>query len=434
MKKIVLTSALTIMTAFGFSQSERLITLSEIIETLNQNNPAVKVSKQDILISEGEFKQTNAFVLPQLSISHTALTTTNPLMAFGSKLNQEILKPYDFDPTLLNDPSHIEDFATRLEIKQPLINVDGIYQRKAAKAKLHAMELQSQRTLETIELKVTKAYMELQLAYKAITVLEKAKAAALENKRLADNNFRQGYLQNADVLAVEIRVTEIENQLQYAKSNIHNISNFLSVMMNDKTYSILRPIDELKEENIENSLDVLSDSRSDLQSMTKITEVYNQMYKADKAGFLPRLNAFGAYELHDDKLFGGKANGYIVGVQLNWNIFDGSKRFGKIQKSKAEYEKAKLNQEHYQSQSQVELNSVNRLFQDAKNNLKLSGLAVEQSKESLRIRTNRFKEGLEKTSDLLMAETQYAQKQIEYFTTVYQHNYALAYLKYLTQN
>jgi outer membrane protein TolC len=276
--------------------------------------------------------------------------------------------------------------------------------------------------------------MQLQLAYKTVDVLEKAKAAAEENKRLADNSFKQGYLQRADVLAVEVRVIEINNQLQYAKSNIQNASNYLSVLMNDTSYTIIKPADELEVKTMESESMNLSESRSDIQAMQEVSEAYKQMYKADKSTFLPNLNAFGTYELHDDQIFQGQANGYLFGAQLSWNIFEGSKRFGKTQKSKAEYEKSKLNLEQYKAQSQVELNSVYRMLQDAKNNLVLTNLALEQSKESLRIRTNRFKEGLEKTSDLLMAETQYAQKQLEYFNTVFQHNYALEYLNFLTKN
>ena len=72
------------------------------------------------------------------------------------------------------------------------------------------------------------------------------------------------------------------------------------------------------------------------------------------------------------------------------------------------------------------------MLADAKNRLELTALALEQSKESLRIRTNRFKEGLEKTSDLLLAETLYAQKELEYFQTVFEYNYAQSYVKFLT--
>ena len=132
------------------------------------------------------------------------------------------------------------------------------------------------------------------------------------------------------------------------------------------------------------------------------SEAYQQMHKANKMSFLPRLNAFGTYELHDDEVFQGGAEGYLFGAELKWNIFEGSKRFGKAQKSKAEFEKSKLQLQKYKAESQVELNRAKRMLQDAKNNLELTALALEQSRESLRIRTNRFEQGLEKTTDLLM--------------------------------
>ncbi len=148
---------------------------------------------------------------------------------------------------------------------------------------------------------------------------------------------------------------------------------------------------------------------------------------------MPSLNAFGTYEMHDDKVFQGNANGYLFGAELKWNLFEGSKRFGKSQKSKAEYDKSKLQLEQYTSESQLELNKAIRGLEDAKNKLILTALALEQSKEALRIRTNRFEQGLEKTTDLLMAETQYSQKQLEYYATIFQHNYALAYVQFLTK-
>jgi outer membrane protein TolC len=149
--------------------------------------------------------------------------------------------------------------------------------------------------------------------------------------------------------------------------------------------------------------------------------------------FLPRLNAFANYQLYDNQVFQGDANGYLIGAQLSWDIFQGSKRFGKAQKSKAEFEKSKLEYKQYVSQSNLELNKAKRAFLDAENRLKLTILALEQSEESLRIRTNRFKEGLEKTSDLLIAETQYAQKQLEYYQTIFEYNYTQAYLQFLTK-
>lgn len=416
----------------GLAQEVKSITKEEVLTSVRQCNNTLKMAEQDVLAAKGDYNQTNAILLPNISISHTGIATTNPLMAFGSKLNQEILTTADFNPSSLNDPNQIEDYATRVVIEQPLLNFDGIFQRKAAKAKWNATELQSERKQDYLTLEVEKAYMQLQLAYKTVQVLQKVQETALENKRIADNSFKQGYLQRSDVLAVEVRVTEIDNQLQYAKSNILNASNYVSVLMDTDNSLILKPSDTLSVVDHTISTADVSKNRKDILAMNSATEAYRQIHKADQMAFLPRLNAFGTYELHDDEIFQGDANGYLFGAELKWNLFEGSKRFGKSQKSKAEYDKSKLQLAQYKSESQLELSKAKRALNDARNKLKLTKLAMEQSAEALRIRTNRFEQGLEKTTDLLMAETQFAKKQLEYYTTIFQHNYALAYVQFLT--
>ena len=435
MKNIIYLIALSFLILNNSLKAQELVPISktEVLSRVSENNTSIKISEQEFNQARADYRQTNAVFLPNITASHTAMATTNPLMAFGSKLNQEILTSSDFNPALLNDPSQIENYATKLEIQQPLINLDGFYQRKAAKSKMDAMSLKTERTTDYLAFEVEKAYMQLQLAHKAVNVLEKALEAANANKKLADNSFKQGYLQRADVLNVEVRVTEVQNQLQTAKSNVQNASNYLSFLMNDNTYVVYLATDQLTISGFKVEHDAVSENRSDIKAMQLASNAYEAMNKADNMALLPRLNAFGSYELYDDEIFQGDSNGYLFGAQLSWDIFQGSKRIGKSQKSKAEFEKSKLEYEQYVSQSNLELNKAKRMLIDAENKLNLTTLALNQSEESLRIRTNRFEEGLEKTSDLLIAETQYAQKQLEYYQTIFEYNYAQAYLQFLTK-
>ncbi|WP_304145226.1 TolC family protein [Mesoflavibacter zeaxanthinifaciens] len=435
MKHLINLSILSVFIWSTSTQAQEVkpISKSEVLTQVSENNTSIKISEEEFNQAKADYRQTNAIFLPNITASHTGISTTNPLMAFGSKLNQEILTSNDFNPALLNDPETTQNFATKLEVQQPLINIDGIFQRKAAKSKMEAMSLKTKRTGDYIAFEVDKAYMQLQLAYKAVDVLEKALEAANANKKLADNSYEQGYLQRADVLNVEVRVTEVKNQLQQAKSNVQNASNYLSFLMNDDTFITYKPSDTLTPYVRTMELKTFTENRSDIKAMQLASKAYEAMSKADKMAFLPRLNAFGSYEMYDDKIFQADANGYIVGAQLSWDIFQGSKRFGKAQKSRAEFEKSKLEYNQYVSKSKLELNKAKRMLIDAENKLNLSKLALDQSEESLRIRTNRFKEGLEKTSDLLMAETQYAQKQLEYYQTIFEYNYALAYVNFLTK-
>jgi outer membrane protein TolC len=356
-------------------------------------------------------------------------------MAFGSKLNQEVLTASDFNPALLNDPAATQNYATKIEVLQPLINVDGLFGRQAAKSKMEAFQLQTERTGEYLALEVNKSFMQLQLAYKAVKVLEKANATADANLKLIENYFNQGILQKTDVLSVQVRVNEIKNQLQYAKSNVQNASDYLAFLLNeDNTNKVYKPIEELDNTiAISSNNTTLSGNRKDILAMDKSSEAYANMYQSSKMNFLPTLNAFGSYEMYDDTLFGTNAQGYLVGAQLSWKVFDGYKSIGKMEKAKAEYQKAEVENQQYKSQSQLELNKTNRQLKDAENKVNLEKLALEQSQEAYRIRSNRFAQGLEKTTDLLQAETQMFQKELQLLQAVFEYDFTQEYLQFLTK-
>lgn len=423
------------ISTLGFGQDTLTISKNDIWQKANDKNLQLQIANQAYKSAQADYRQSNALFLPSVSASHTAISTTNPLMAFGSKLNQEVLSASDFNPALLNDPAVTQNYATKIEVLQPLINIDGLYGRQAAKSKMEAFQLQTERTGEYLALEVNKSFMQLQLSYKAVRVLEKANATANANLKLVENYFKQGILQKTDLLSVQVRVNEIKNQLQYAKSNVQNASDYLAFLLNeDNTNKVYKPLEELDNTiSISSNNTTLSGNRKDILAMDKSSEAYAKMYQSSKMNFLPTLNAFGSYELYDDTLFGMNAQGYLVGAQLSWKVFDGYKSIGKMEKAKAEYQKAEVENQQYKSQSQLELNKTNRQLKDAENKVNLEKLALEQSQEAYRIRSNRFTQGLEKTTDLLQAETQMFQKELQLLQAVFEYNFTQEYLQFLTK-
>lgn len=423
------------ISALGFGQDTLTISKKDIVQKANDKNLQLQIANQAFKSAQADYRQSNALFLPSITASHTAISTTNPLMAFGSKLNQEVLSASDFNPALLNDPAATQNYATKIEVLQPLINVDGLYGRQAAKSKMEAFQLQTERTGEYLALEVNKSFMQLQLAYKAVKVLEKANTTAEANLKLIANYFNQGILQKTDVLSVQVRVNEIKNQLQYAKSNVQNASDYLAFLLNeDNTNKVYKPLEELDNTiTISSNNTTLSGNRKDILAMDKSSESYAKMYQSSKMNFLPTLNAFGSYELYDDTLFGTNAQGYLIGAQLSWKVFDGYKSIGKMEKAKAEYQKAQVENQQYKSQSQLELNKTNRQLKDAENKVNLEKLALEQSQEAYRIRSNRFTQGLEKTTDLLQAETQMYQKELQLLQAVFEYDFTQEYLQFLTK-
>lgn len=403
--------ALVLVSFIVYSQDTISISKNDLLQKLTEKNLQIKISDKSYQSAKADYQQSNSLFLPNINISHTGISTTNPLMAFGSKLNQEILTQADFNPALLNDPKATQNFATKIEVQQPLINLDGMFERQAAKAKMSAMKLQSERTKEYLEMEVVKAYQQLQLTYSAVKVLEKAVNTANSNLALVQNYYKQGLLQKTDLLNVQVRVNEVANQLQYAKSNVQNASDYLAFLIGEEMNgNIFKPVEESENKINDEEAYSFNANRKDIEAMKMVNEAYSKMYRSSKMSFLPRLNAFGSYEMYDKNVFGTSAKGYLVGAQLSWNVFDGYKSIGKYEKSKAEYEKSLDETQQYKAQSQMEFNRASRQLNDAKNKVSLMSLAYQQSQESYRIRQNRFSQGLEKTTDLLQSETQMFQK------------------------
>lgn len=432
MKKSILVLFLS-LTTLAQAQDTIRISWAELSEKSLDENLQFQLAQKETELAEAELLATRAMYLPNVTASYSFMNTNSPLNAFGFKLNQSRIVMEDFNPDFLNSPKSISDFALKLEVQQPIINMDAVYQKKAGIVKTEALKIKSERTKEYLEFEVKKAYMMMQLAYKMLETLENAKLTTLTNKQVIDNYYANGLVQKSDVLYMDVRVSEIESQIHFAQSNIENASDYLFLLLNeDSTNKIFKPAEELGVQHlVANEDPTLNKSRKDLQAYEKSLEAYDWLIKSSKSKFLPRLNAFGSYELHDNKIHEFDGNGYLVGLQLSWNLFDGLKSKSEQATYQADLSKVQTEIAQYTQQSELELKKAYRQVLDADNKVNLSELAWEQSKEAYRIQKNRYDQGLEKSSDLLMAETLMSQKELEYHQALFEYNTAVEYYQFL---
>lgn len=425
---------LAFLSGIAQAQNVKHISENEILDGLAAKNLKILMADREVDKAQANYLQSSAVFLPRISASYTATRTTNPLMAFGSKLNQEVLTQNDFNPVLLNDPDAINNFATVISVEQPLINVDQFYERRAAKLKLNATKLQGQRLKDYMHLETRQAYMQLQMAYKQYDVIALALSTANSHHENAANFLDEGLIQRADILDVQIRVSELENQLAKAQSQIKNASDFLKRVIQSDEEKTFKPTQELTLNanlNELGSAKVKAD-RADIQAMHYGVEARDKMLKSSQMRYLPSLNAFGSYELYDDEFFQADANGYVIGAQLKWNIFEGAQRIGKIKAQKAEIKIAEMELQDYKDEAKLVLQKAKRDYQDALNEVETTAISVEQAKESLRIKEDRFAEGLEKSTEVLEAEAKFSQQQLKHYNAIFKHNYTSYYLSFLT--
>ena len=431
----ILTAALfnTGMSTVFAQLNTKILTLDESIKATLNNNKSVQLAKLDESIAASNYKQTEAIYLPQVGFSYTGMSTNNPLNAFGFKLQQKSITQNDFNPALLNSPGATSDFTTKLELQQPLVNLDLLYKRKAAAKQTELYQYKTQRTKEYLTFEVQKAYLQLQLAYEAKKVLEEALQTTKSVYTFTDNHFKQGLIQKSDLLNAQVQVTTVATNLAKANSNINNASDYLSLLMGqpDGVIYLVENGFAVNASESDTSKKVKA-SRSDFLAMQKAIEASDLMIKSNKKSYLPKLNAFGSYQLNDNSMLGFGANAYLAGIQLSWNIFKGNSTKNLIATQTLERNKLSAQLVQQKEQSQLELNKANRDLADAQFDIQQQQSSIEQATESLQILQNRYNQGLVNTTDVLMATTQLSQQKFALAQANFNSNVTKAYLQLLT--
>jgi len=226
-------------------------------------------------------------------------------------------------------------------------------------------------------------------------------------------------------------VSSVETELEKAKSNISNASDYLSLLMGCSS-GINYTVEKL---TLSLSADKpLSTERVDFLAMESAVTASDMMVKSASLSLLPRLNAFGSYQWNDSKAMEFNSESYLVGIQLSWSLFNGTQTKHTIRSHKLMSAKLKEQLSGQLSQAQLEWNKTKRDLENLSFELRQQADIVQQATEALRIIQNRYEQGLEKTSDLLVAQTQLSQQQMSSAATVFKQNLTVAYLEFITSS
>lgn len=410
-------------------QNTQPLLLNDAITMALEQNRQIGLAKTAEKIALSQFKQTAAIWLPQVNLSYTGFTTNQPLNAFGFKLQQAQVQASDFNPATLNHPGTTSNVLTQLSVQQPIFNPDMNYLRKAALKESEVAAFKTQRTKDAITLQVTNSYLQLEFAYETVKVLQEALTTVREIYRFTHDRYQQGLLQKSDLLQVEVQVKTVETNLAEATSQISNISDQLSQLMNTATgqvyttQAVVLPLAAAFSDSV-------STARTDIKAMNAALSAYDLAIKSTQKSMLPRLNAFGNYQLNDQKLFGFGANAYFAGIQVSWDIFKGNQAKNKAATQILEKRVQEQLQEQLQ-QGTVDIRRTKRQLDDTRFRISQQTTAAEQAEEALRIIRNRYSQGLVNTTDVLMAQSQLAQQKMLLAQALFMQKSTLTYLQFL---
>jgi outer membrane protein TolC len=226
--------------------------------------------------------------------------------------------------------------------------------------------------------------------------------------------YEQKMILATELDKMNITRLSLQNQEQILVANKEKTENFLKLMIGK---NINEKVEFAQEEVVQKSL--LIDQKSINPLELKLIEAQQKLNKAERQGinmsYLPVLSMYGtalySYNYRPESDFGKGINGAIVGLKLDWTLFDGLEKMHKAKQNKLT--KQKLDNQLEYAKKQLEVNTANAKKQveiqlqslvTSQEQLELSQKVQDQAKFS-------YEQGVISSNDLLKSENDLYQAQ-----------------------
>ncbi|MCX8012316.1 MAG: TolC family protein [Desulfobacterota bacterium] len=390
---------------------DKILTLSQAVNLALQKNPVLKAADYSVEVAKAQVGSTRSGLLPRLDFYEGFSRTNNPMLAVGSKLNQENFSAQDYELKELNHPAPISNFNARLIFTQPIFDQGktwiGIRQAKIAK---QATEQERERVKQEIIFAVINAYFQTLRAKEELKLASDSEKTASAHVKLAEDLFQTGQVVKSDLLSAQVRLSEVkemviqaENNLKVAKATLNKAmgTNQEEDFSPEVVYST--PVDEQFE--IRQLIEESYKNRPDFLAMEDQIKNGREVVRMAKTNFLPSFKFIGQYDLNDcNKLWGEEGESWMIAGVFQFNLFEGFNSRYKLKEAQGLLKQLISQKEEHRAKVELEVRQAFHQLKEAKERLKVTGEAITQAEESLRIIEDRYRAGLARMVEVLDGE------------------------------
>ncbi len=420
-------------TSSGFAQPQPPLplSLSEAIRIALAKNPIIGAATSQIEASEAQIVQARSGLIPQFDFREAYSRTTNPMWAFGTKLNQEAITLPDFAPSRLNNPDPIDNFASTFTVNWALYDsgrtLHGLRQAKLARENAaRAVE----KTRQQVIAQTVITYAGLLLSQRNLSTIEQTIATARSHLKMVQSRFESGFVVKSDLLRAQVHIADLEQQLLQADSQIQIARAMLNTVMGETIDAVFEPTSPLKsartiEGPVSKWLELALQRRPDFEQLKIQEMIAQEEIDKSKSAQHPSLNLVGNYEFNTED-FGGWGESYNVGAVVNFNLYSGHRLSARTAQARALMRQVQAEKKNVEQGILVQTKQAFLEAQSAQKRIRVAEAAVVQAEEALRIVRNRYDSGLFTIVDLLDAELALQQARSNHFRSIHDHKVAAA--------
>ena len=410
-------TGLFLAVVFGKLQAQETLTLQQAIKFALENKAEAKTSKLEVENAESIINETRSAALPQLNavgdINYNPILQKSPLPAeiFGGEPGEVLMVSFG---------QKWQSTAT-LALNQQLFNQTVFTGLKAAKSTREFYQINQTLTEEQLIEKVANGYYDVYTTRLQLATLDNNLNNTTKTQGVISGLVENGLAKQIDLDRIVVAIKNLQAQRQQLISALDLKENALKFIIGMNIETEI----ELPEESFDIKLAQYSDTsninrRTEIQLLEKQSEMLELNKKAKLSEYYPSLaltanygylgfgNSFPIFS-KDKGVQWSNFSG--IGLSLSVPIFNGGATKARVQQAEIDIQKARFELED----TKLALSLAN---ENAKTQIKNTLITINSNRENVDLAKkvledteNNYKNGLATLTDLLDAETAYADAQ-----------------------
>lgn len=409
------------------------LTLPEAVSEALSKNPALLESSLSGAIMHARKVQAMGAWLPAMSVSESAISTTNPLNAFGLLLNEGVVQSGQLsNVNELNNPSATQAFGFAAVVSETIFQGGKRYFTYQASTKEEQeANLEVKRAREKLISDVMKAYFDVVFSERKLQVVNRERVAVRSSLSRASESYREGVIDKTmfdeaklKSRSVELAGLKARKAVEVNKMKLARLmgvsSGELQTALSSENFSLppggvkwaRSVIDRYSTGPFQAVTAQSLSRRPDYQASVLEVKGGASLLSAAHSGFWPALSAQGIFNEYAQGINTWGKQDYTVIGMVSWSILNGLSDKEQSERSHARLRQALYARQDLKSKIMYE---VAKSRSDAK--VLESTLEVDEQKVNIRseeeqVEKDRVSQGIDPPVMLLDADVRLADSRL----------------------
>ena len=404
------------------------ITLQQALDLAQRNSTQLQEAKLNVQRSQAQLREALAAEYPRLNLGAGVTNRGNYL--FSEEPEPSILDQIiGGGQTDTNNTRVTGNLSLSYDLFTSGLRPANI---RAAEEQLRFNQLDLERTQEELRLNVANDYYELQRADEQVRIQRSSVNNAQASLRDAQALEQAGVGTRFAVLQAQVQLAQATQRLTDALSQQRIARRRIATRINLNDTIVVTSADPvavagLWNYSLEDSIVLAFRNRAELEQQLAQRNIAEQQRRAALARLGPQISLAAQYNLNDTFDDGRNfQDDYSLGGNLNLNLFDGGEARAIARQQEANIAIAETNFAGQRNQIRFEVEQAFSNLQSNLENIQTTSVALEQSREALRLARLRFQAGVGTQTEVIDAEDDLTQAEGDRVNAILNYNRALA--------